>query len=167
MSNIVICGTPGTGKSTVINKIKEKLPDLNYINISEFAIDNDCIESYDKELETQVVDEDKLLEKLEPLLNKGVSIIECIHADFLPSNLVSWIFICRTNNTILYDRLKARNYNEAKISNNVEAEIFQTIHDEVVDAFDESLISQLINDSDDQLNKNVEIVIDRVEKIIK
>lgn len=168
MLNIVVCGTPATGKSSLIEKVKPELSSdqFNFINLSKFALENDCIAEYDDELESHVLEEDKLVDLLGKELKKGQqrNVIECIHGDVLPSELVDLLFVCRTNNTKLYDRLKARNYNEQKISNNMEAEIFQTILDEVRECFDESIIVELVNDELDDLDANAKSIIDKVRK---
>lgn len=168
MLNIVICGTPGTGKSSLIEKLKPELDEFHFITVSKFAIENDCVSSYDGTLETHVLDEDKLLGKLEPLIAETkLNIIECIHADILPEDLVSWVYVCRTDNTLLYDRLKARGYNETKIANNVEAEIFQTIYDETLMNFNRSIVTLLVNDEENDLDKNLRIVVDNIQALIK
>lgn len=167
MINIVICGTPGTGKSTLIERVRPKLEGFNFFNLSKFALENDCASGYDKELETHELDEDKLIELLKPKLKEGQqrNVIECIHGDTLPSEMVDLVFVCRTDNTKLYDRLQAREYNEQKISNNMEAEIFQIILDEVRESFgaDETTnIIELVNNELGDLNKNAEVIMDRI-----
>ena len=47
---------------------------------------------------------------------------------------VKWfdlVVLLRTNNTVLYDRLKARGYEEKKITENIECEILDVSKDEV------------------------------------
>lgn len=168
MLNIVICGTPGTGKSSLIERLKPALPaNFNYVNISSYAIDNECISSYDTTLETHVIDEDKLMTKLEPFLSeKKFNIIECIHADLLPPEFVDWVFVCRTDNTKLYDRLKARNYSENKISNNVQAEIFQLVYDEALDCFGDSILTELECEELSDIDRNSKIVVEKVNELI-
>lgn len=39
--------------------------------------------------------------------------------------------LLRANNTVLFDRLKARGYNEKKISENIECEILEVTKEEV------------------------------------
>lgn len=39
--------------------------------------------------------------------------------------------LLRTNNTVLFDRLKGRGYNEKKITENIECEILDVSKDEV------------------------------------
>lgn len=170
MLNVVICGTPGTGKSSLIDILKsdKMLEEFRFINLSQFAKDNDCICSYDNVLESDVIDEDKLSIKLDQILDEQTfSIIESIHADLLPVQHITHVFVCRTDNTILFDRLKERNYNDEKIANNVQAEIFQTIYDEVLESFDRSIITSLINNENHELELNAKIVMDFIRSNLK
>lgn len=169
MVNVVICGTPGTGKSSLVERIRPKFSHFNFINISQFAIQNECTEDYDETLDTHVIDEDKLATKLIPILEKSssINILESIHADVLPTNLINWIFVLRTDNTILFDRLKARNYNDQKISNNLEAEIFQVIQDEATEIYGQSCMTVLNNNCMNDLDTNSELVISKLETLLK
>jgi len=164
MLNILICGTPGTGKTTLVERLKPKLPKFNFINLSQFAIENDCISEYDDKMETHVLDEVKLLQKIEPSLKSNkFNLIESIHSDLLSETTIDWIFVCRTNNTRLYDRLKARSYKESKISNNLEAEIFQTILDEAKETFGSERITELTSNSEKDVETNVKSILERIK----
>jgi adenylate kinase len=46
----------------------------------------------------------------------------------------------RCNNTYLYDRLKARNYVEEKITENIECEILEVTSEEVYTSYKENII---------------------------
>lgn len=172
--NILVCGTPGTGKSTLIERVKQselvKNNKFEFINLSKFAIENDCTSGYDQDLETHVIDEDKLDQIMEPLLKDTTrsNMIECIEPDLVPMANINCIFVCRTNNTILYDRLKARGYNEKKISENIQAEIFQTILDEARECLggDDDKVIELISDQQDDIEKNVEIVLSKLDELL-
>ena len=163
MVNVIICGTPGTGKSTLIGRLKSLalFKEVDFINLSKLAVDNGCASDYDDELETHVIDEDKLDNVLRPMLepaNKS-NVIECIHADMVDPKLVDLVFVCRASNSHLYDRLKARGYNEIKIENNLQSEIFQTILDEASEAFGDKLEPiELRNDSLDDLDRNLHTI---------
>ena len=173
MFNVIIAGTPGTGKSTLVEKIQNDLKEFNFVNLSKFAIDNDCILEYDDELGSHVIDEDKLSDLLESHLKlKQKNVIESIHADILPKKLVNVIFVCRTDNTILYDRLKERKYGEEKISNNIQAEIFQTILDEARelcenDSNPSSMIAELVNNYPDDIDRNANVIVDKIKGKLK
>ena len=58
---IAISGTPSTGKTTIANKLASKLANNRIIvNISKFAIDNDCSMGYDEQLKCEIIDQDLL-----------------------------------------------------------------------------------------------------------
>ena len=60
MKLVIISGTPGTGKTTVSNKISEMI-DVNIITLNELAISEGLIHEFDKKRDTNVVDIDKLV----------------------------------------------------------------------------------------------------------
>lgn len=163
--NVVICGTPGTGKSTIVEKLKPLLNDFNFVNISEFAIKKNCITVFDETLSSHVLNEEKLFQELEPILNQGKNnVFETIHPLF-ENDEVDCVFVCRTNNTILHDRLTARGYSSKKLENNMQAEIFQTIYDEVSEDFDEYKIISIQNDNLDDLDRNVKLIQKTIEEL--
>lgn len=51
--NILITGTPGTGKTTTAESIAE-LTDLKHFNVGEFVKAHACHEGYDEEFDTYV-----------------------------------------------------------------------------------------------------------------
>jgi len=71
--NIVVTGTPGTGKTTLSDQICEAytLPDgshpLRHINAGLLAKEKHFLASYDPEWDSHEGDEDQLLDYLEPL----------------------------------------------------------------------------------------------------
>ena len=69
--NLLITGTPGTGKSTLCRKLQEKLAELNWINVGEFAKNNGCLGDWDEQYECHELDEEKLLDELEEVVANG------------------------------------------------------------------------------------------------
>ena len=67
-----------------------------------------CHESYDDELQTWVVDEDKLLDAVEAQLEQGGNIIDWHVCDIFPERLVDLVVVLRVDPQLLYDRLKSR-----------------------------------------------------------
>lgn len=57
--NIIITGTPGTGKTTTCETLAQNTG-LKHLEISSVAKDRDCNESWDEEFKSWVVDEDKV-----------------------------------------------------------------------------------------------------------
>jgi adenylate kinase len=71
---------------------------------------------------------------------------------------LSLIVVLKCDNTVLYDRLNARNYSHEKIEENLEVEIMQTIQEEAFDAFEESRIWVLKSNSEEDFEHNLDVV---------
>ncbi|KAK9559092.1 factor activating pos9 [Aspergillus fumigatus] len=56
--NVIITGTPGVGKTVHCEKLAQEVG-LRHLSINQVAKDRGCFESYDQDLETWIVDEDK------------------------------------------------------------------------------------------------------------
>ncbi len=57
--------------------------------------------------------------------DKGGYILDFHGSSFFPLRYFDFVFVLRTNNTILYDRLVKRGYKKSKVENNVSCEIFE------------------------------------------
>uniref|UniRef100_A0A1L8DY96 Adenylate kinase isoenzyme 6 homolog n=1 Tax=Nyssomyia neivai TaxID=330878 RepID=A0A1L8DY96_9DIPT len=154
LPNILLTGTPGVGKSRLAKEISQKL-DLKWLDVSSIAKKNDFISGQDKVLDCPILDEDALLDHLEPLLEKGGNVLEYHACEMFPERWFHLVFVIRCNNTILYDRLAKRKYNEKKLQSNIECEIFQTILEEAQDSYQEDIIHELTNETDEQFHENV------------
>ncbi|RWS27489.1 TAF9 RNA polymerase II: TATA box binding protein (TBP)-associated factor-like protein [Leptotrombidium deliense] len=159
--NILVTGTPATGKSTICSRLQEKLKEYQLINVSQFAKDNNLYDGYDEEFECNIIDEEQLVEKLTPIFenSSGGVIIDFHGCDLFPEDWFDAVFVIRTSNTVLYDRLVERGYSERKLKNNVECEIFQTILDEAKEAFDENVVHELQNEVTEDISNNVETIV--------
>ncbi|BAE55118.1 unnamed protein product [Aspergillus oryzae RIB40] len=62
--NVIITGTPGVGKTVHCEQLAQDTG-LRHLSINQVAKDRDCFETYDEELKTWIVDEDKLQENLD------------------------------------------------------------------------------------------------------
>ena len=152
--NILITGTPGTGKSSLCQKLKEQCK-LNIINVGEFAKDKKLLGDYDEELDSHELDEDRVIDELEDVMAKGNNAVDHHDCEFFPQRWFDAVFVLRTDNTKLYDRLAERKYSEQKIKNNMESEIFQTILDEAKEAYDPDIVHEIRSDALEDLDKNV------------
>lgn len=57
--NVIITGTPGVGKTVHCEQVAQEIG-LKHLSVNQIAKDRDCYETYDEELKTWVVDEDKV-----------------------------------------------------------------------------------------------------------
>ena len=92
---------------------------------------------------------------METPMNEGGKIVDYHGAEFFPERWFDIVFVLRTDNTILYDRLKARGYSGKKLEDNIDCEIFQTILEEVKESYREGIIHELPSDTSEQMEENV------------
>lgn len=88
-------------------------------------------------------------------MNKGGIIVDYHSAELFPERWFDIVFVLRTDNTILYDRLKERGYSGKKLEDNIDCEIFQTILEEARKSYREEIVHELFNNTYDQLTDNV------------
>ncbi|CDR41907.1 CYFA0S08e01420g1_1 [Cyberlindnera fabianii] len=155
LPNIIITGTPGCGKTSHAEKLVETIPGFKHINITDFAKENECFDGYDEARKSHIVDEDKLVDALEPLLEKGGVIIDWHACDFLPERLIDLVIVLRTSNSVLYERLSKRGYSQSKIDENIDCEIMEVIAQEARDSYVPEIVIELESNSFDDLESNV------------
>jgi adenylate kinase len=148
--NMLITGTPGTGKSTIAQLVAKDLGIL-HLDVGAFARERDLVESFDDSLDCVVLHEDAVLDALEPFMGDGAVLLEHHSSDWFPQRWVQAVIVLRTDTDALYDRLEAREYQELKLRNNVQAEIMQVVRDEAVESYpDVPLLECLNNEWDDK-----------------
>merc|ERR1712168_1441417 len=153
--NILISGTPGTGKTTLGKELAQR-SNLNYINISEFAKEEELFEGYDEKRECQIIDEDRVVDELESKIGEGGNIVDYHGSEFFPERWFDAVFVLRTDNTLLYERLEARDYSREKVEENVQCEIFQTLLEEARESYDDEIVHELKSDMAEDMERNLE-----------
>ena len=118
--NILITGTPGTGKSTLCESLKNSIENVNVINVGQFAKENGCLGEWDEKYDCHELDEDKVLDELEEILSKGNCIVDYHITDIFPERWFDAVFVLRTETSKLYGRLENRKYNDKKLQDNVQ-----------------------------------------------
>lgn len=160
--NILISGTPGVGKSSLASVLAQKTG-LVWLNVGQFAKDNNCLGDWDPEYECHEMDEDKVLDLLEQKQKAGGLIVEHHVTDLFPERWFDIIFVLRTNNTNLYDRLNARGYNKKKLEENLQCEIFQTILDEAKASYREELVHELPSNTQEDQESNTARIMEWIQ----
>ncbi|KAL2866331.1 DUF1671-domain-containing protein [Aspergillus lucknowensis] len=152
--NIIITGTPGVGKTVHCEQLARDTG-LRHLSINQVAKDRNCYDTYDEELKTWVVDEDKLLDAIEDEMLQGGYLIDWHACDLFPKSWVDLVVVLRCPSTsVLYDRLNSRGYHETKLQENLDAEIFAVLLEEAREAFDEEIVVELNSEEDDDVENN-------------
>ncbi|KAH8254697.1 hypothetical protein KR032_011700, partial [Drosophila birchii] len=152
-----ILGTPGAGKSYLCERLAEQLK-FKWLDCSKIAKENDFVEEHDDEFDCPILDEEKLMDHLEPIMAKGGNIVEYHGCDFFPERWFEAVFVVTCPNTTLYDRLKDRNYNEKKLTSNIECEIFGTILEEANDSYSPDIVFKLSGETKADADKSLKTV---------
>lgn len=162
--NILIVGTPCTGKTTLSKQLAEQ-SGLTHLDINEIARVNNFYEGYDENYACNILDEDQVLDFIEDRMDstQGGVVVDYHGCDFFPERWFDAVFVLRTDNTVLYDRLVARGYNERKVKENVECEIFGTLAEEARDSYKEDVVQELQSDTVEQMEENLNKILNWVQ----
>lgn len=141
---ILVGGTPGTGKSEVAAILGKRLR-VKVVSLGELAKDAGCISEEDIERETDVIDEDCLVDAIIGFLEGEPNriIIEGHYIDLVPYGSVERAFILRTHPETLRERLVARGYSKDKVSENVEAEVIGVCQMDAIESFGEEKVFEI------------------------
>jgi adenylate kinase len=122
---IVVTGTPGVGKTTISQKLANKL-DANYLSIANLVKGEQLISGVDKIRKTLVADTKKVSERVQEILRSSVGniIIDGHYAiDVVPKKEVNTFFVLRREPAELKDVLENRGFGGKKLWENLAAEI--------------------------------------------
>ncbi|PHT46694.1 Adenylate kinase isoenzyme 6 -like protein [Capsicum baccatum] len=153
--NILITGTPGTGKTTTAAALAE-VTELRHINVGDFANEKNLTNGWDDTFDCYYINEDLLCDELENLMEEGGNIIDHHGCDFFPERWFDRVVVLQTDNSILYDRFTVRGYSDQKLASNTECEMFQVLLEAAKENYPEDIVVILRSDSLEDITKNVE-----------
>uniref|UniRef100_A0A3P9H9I6 Adenylate kinase isoenzyme 6 n=2 Tax=Oryzias latipes TaxID=8090 RepID=A0A3P9H9I6_ORYLA len=162
----VFAGTPGVGKTTLGKELSSRTG-LTYVNVGDLAQEGQLYDGFDEDYQCPILDEDRVVDELEDKMEEGGVIVDYHGCDLFPERWFHIVFVLRTDNTQLYNRLEARGYTGKKLQDNVQCEIFQTILEEAMEAYSEDIVHQLPSNSPEDLERNLEQMSQWVEQWIK
>lgn len=153
--NILITGTPGTGKTTTAAALAE-VTELRHINIGDFANEKNLTNGWDDTFDCYYINEDLVCDELEYLMEEGDNIVDHHGCDFFPECWFDHVVVLQTDSSVLYDRFTKRGYSNQKLASNTEREIFQVLLEEAKENYPEDIVVILRSDSMEDITKNVE-----------
>jgi adenylate kinase len=123
--NILVTGTPGTGKTSLCERIVERLPALRHVNVGDLVRERGLHAGRDPAHGTLLIDEaseDRIVDELEGAMSgAGGVVLEHHGVDFFPERWFDLVLVLRTDNTVLFDRLTKRCVRGAARSAGIEA----------------------------------------------
>ena len=156
---IFITGTPCSGKTTVSEVLSRKL-NCKLIKINDLAIENDFVLGIDDEKGYKIIDIDALDEKVSEIIESSDDLLIFEgHLSHLCSG-ADKVIVLRARPEILRPRLEARDYSDAKIQENLEAEAMGVCTAEAYELYGED-ISEI-----DASDKSVLEIADLISDII-
>jgi adenylate kinase len=155
--NIIITGTPGTGKTTHCEELASKTG-LHHLSINDVVKKHNIGEASDDpdDPNLQIVDEDRLLDCVENDLEEGGQIVDWHACDLFPPSMIDLVCVIRCDNQLLYDRLQSRGYSGKKLEENMDCEIMEVLLNEAREAYDEEIVVELRSEKAEDIETNVE-----------
>ncbi|CAE6429380.1 unnamed protein product [Rhizoctonia solani] len=140
---IVVTGTPGTGKSTHAELVasQSSIP-LKHVNVGDLVKEKGLHEGFDEGWQSYIVDEDKVIDEIEPMTANGGLILDWHTCDAFPERWVDLVVVLR-------------NYPLQKIQENNTSEIMQTVLDEAKASYAEEIVVELKSENTEDLEANV------------
>lgn len=162
LPNVLITGTPGTGKSCTAEMVGEQTG-LRQINVSQLVKTQGWYSERDEEYDCLVIDEDRLLDELENDMTNGGNVVDFHGSEMFPERWFDLVVVLRTDNAVLYKRLEQRGYSAHKLQENIEAEIMQVTLDEAMESYNPKIVQVCQNDTLEELEKNVSDIVTWVQ----
>lgn len=176
--NIIIAGTPAVGKTTTVTEILSAATEsdpsipLKHLSINDLVKSRGCHEGYDEELQTYIVDDDKLMDEVEKEIldgeGEGGWVIDWHSVGGFAVRWVDLVVVLRCEETdVLFDRLSKRGYKDEKVQENMDAEIFDVIGEEAREAWEEGQVVELKSIKVEDVEENAERVVQWAKQWLK
>ena len=154
LPNILITGTPGTGKTTTAEAAAQKIG-FKHLNVGDIVKTHKCFEGRDDEFDSYILDEDKLCDAMEAMVAEGGCLVDFHSPEVFPDRWFELVLVLRSDTEILFDRLTARGYSEKKRSENMECEIMQVVTEDARESYDPEIVHELPSNSPADMESNI------------
>lgn len=131
---------------------------MKHFNVGDLIKQHKCYEGRDEQLDTFILDEDKLLDLMEPMVASAADtgvVVDFYSCELFPERWFDLVLVLRANTEVLYDRLTARGYSEQKRSENVTCEIMQVVLEEAREAYAEEIVQEVPSNTLEEMESNI------------
>jgi adenylate kinase len=133
---------------------------MKHFNVGNLIKEHKCYEGRDEELDTHILDEDKLLDIMETMMEtaaeEGMGVVVDYHScELFPERWFDLVLVLRAKTEVLFDRLTSRGYSERKRSENMECEIMQVLLDEAYSSYAREIVHELQSNSLEEMEANL------------
>lgn len=135
-------------------------PTLRHVDVTDEVKTKGLHEGYDAEWDTYIIDDDKVVDELEPLMAHKNNIVDHHSCGYFPERWFDLVVVLRCSNDVLYPRLQAKGFNDKKVSENITAEIMQVVSEEAKESYRPEIVWELQNETVDQMEENVTKILD-------
>lgn len=157
---IAVSGSVATGKSIIARLLAKKIH-AKYVDVNTLIKENNLVGRYIKKFDTYDVDINKLNKFLIKLVKNSKSLVLDSHlSHYLPSKYVNYCIICKCDLNVLKKRLKSRKYNNAKIRENLDSEIFEVC---LVEALENKHRVIVVDTSTKSINSCVREILNKIK----
>lgn len=111
MPNILITGTPGTGKTTLSQALVAAHADMRHVELSKLIAEQELHEGRDEAFDTLIMDDDKIVDYLEDVMDihkHRNTVVDFHTSDFFPERWFDLVIVLRTAAAPHYERLAAK-----------------------------------------------------------
>ena len=160
--NILVTGTPATGKTALAALIAEKTG-LRHVCVGDIIKEYNCTEEKDEAMDSYVLDEDRLIDVLEEqpfAIDEGGNVLDYHSAELFPERYFDLVLVLTCDTEVLYDRLTARGYSAAKREMNMNCEIMQVVLDEAKDSYAPEIVHALPSNTLEDMESNAQRAVD-------
>ena len=104
------------------------------------------------------VDRDR--DALEDIMEEGGVIVDYHGCDFFPERWFDCVIVLQTDNSVLWERLEKRGYNEKKLQDNVQCEIMHVIVEEARESYNKEIVHAVPSNDVEQMESNVDRLVE-------
>ncbi len=133
---------------------------MKHLNVGDLVKKDSLHMGYDSEYECYIIDEDKVCDALEDIMEEGGVIVDYHGCDFFPERWFDCVIVLQTDNSVLWERLEKRGYNEKKLQDNVQCEIMHVIVEEARESYNKEIVHAVPSNDVEQMESNVDRLVE-------